>query len=140
MINIMPRKKEAKVIKLKRIDKPEKSESLGRLLTRLVINVFSLMVVAYLIPGFSFSDFRAVIVAAIVIGLVNTYLRPILQIIALPITLVTFGIGAFLVNVFLLWFASVIVPGFEISGFTTAAIASILLTLISWFLHSLAKQ
>lgn len=117
----------------------KQSESLVTLLTRIIINVGALLTVGYLLPGFSLRDLGAAIVAAIVIGLINTYIRPILQLVALPITIVTFGIGAFLVNVFLLWVSSLIVPGFEIDNFITASIASILLTLISWFLHSLAK-
>lgn len=127
-----------KVTKLKRVDTTK--ESGMNILTRLAINTVALLVVAYLLPGFLFRDLTSAIVAAVVIGAANTYIRPILQIIALPITLITFGIGAFVVNVLLLWGVSLVVPGFEIVDFWTAALASILLTLISWFLHSLAKK
>lgn len=111
-----------------------------RLIVRLAINVFALWVVAYLVPGFILSDISAAIVAAVVIGVVNTFIRPILQLIALPISIVTFGITAFLINVALLWFTSKFVPGFEIASFTTAIIASIVLSLVSWFLHKLASE
>lgn len=111
-----------------------------RLIGRLLINVFSLLVVAYLIPGFVLTDISAAVVAAVVIGAVNTFIRPILQLIALPISVLTFGISAFLINVALLWLTAMAVPGFEIESFVTAIIASIVLSLISWFLHSLARD
>jgi putative membrane protein len=111
-----------------------------RLIVRLAINVFTLLVVEYLVPGFHLATLSAAIVAAVVIGLVNTFIRPILQIIALPITLLTFGLFAILVNVLLLWATSRFVPGFSIDSFSTAIIASILLSLVSWFLHKLAQE
>ncbi len=111
-----------------------------RLIVRLAINVFALWVVAYLVPGFILSDTNALIVTAVVIGVVNTFIRPIVQLIALPISIVTFGITAFLINVALLWFTSKFVPGFEIATFTTAIIASVVLSLVSWFLHKLASE
>ena len=111
-----------------------------RVIIKLAINVFALFVVAYLVPGFVLSGLWPAIVAAIVIGVVNTFIRPILQIIALPISLITFGISAFLINVALLYMVSFIVPGFRIANFLTAIIASIVLALVSWFLHKLASE
>jgi putative membrane protein len=111
-----------------------------RLIIRLAINVFALLIVEYLVPGFVLADISAAIVAAVVIGVVNTFIKPILQLIALPISVLTFGITAFLINVGLLWLTSRVVPGFEIASFTTAIIASIVLSLVSWFLHKLASE
>ena len=111
-----------------------------KLLAKLLINSFALWIVAYLIPGFNFDSTQALIVTAVVIGVVNTFIKPILQIVALPITILTFGIAAILINVFLLQFVASIVPGFDITNFTTALYASILLSLVSWFLHSLASD
>lgn len=106
----------------------------------LIINVLALFVVEYIIPGFVLVDIQSAIVAAIVIGIVNTFIRPVLHIIALPISILTLGIFAFLINVALLWMVASIVPGFEIDGFVTAAIASIALALTNAFLHKLAKR
>ncbi len=111
-----------------------------RLIVKIAINVFALLVVAYVVPGFALESLSAAIVAAVVIGVVNTFIRPIIQIIALPISLLTFGIAAFLINVGLLWLVSLIVPGFTITSFTTAIIASIVLSLVSWFLHTLSRE
>jgi len=114
--------------------------SLIQLVIRLAINVFALLVVEYLIPGFVLEGYNAAIVAAVVIGLVNTFIRPILQVLALPFTIVTLGIAAFLINVALLYGVSMVVPGFYIDGFITAAIASIVLALVGAFLHKLADN
>src|SRR3972149_11911250 len=105
-----------------------------KLIIRLAINVFALFVVEYLVPRFYLANIWTGIVAAIAIGVVNTFIKPILQLIALPISILTFGIAAFLINVLLLWGTSMLVPGFVISGFSTAIIASIVLALVSWFL------
>ncbi len=111
-----------------------------RLILRLATNVFALLVVAYLVPGFVLSNLSAAVVAAIAIGVVNTFIKPIIQLVALPISILTFGIAAFLINVFLLWTTSKFVPGFVIENFTTAIVASIVLSLVSWFLHRLERE
>lgn len=111
-----------------------------KLLIRLGINVFALFIVEYLVPGFIIFDISAAIVAAVVIGIVNTLIRPIIQLLALPITLMTFGIFAVVINVTLLWLCAAIVPGFEITSFFTAIAASVVLSLVSWFLHKLASD
>lgn len=107
---------------------------------KLLINIIALLVVEYVIPGFDLADPTAAVVAAIVIGVVNTFIRPVLQIIALPISIATLGIAAFLLNVLLLWGVAYFVPGFTIDSFLTAAISAIVLSLVSAFLHKLAKD
>lgn len=111
-----------------------------KLIVRLAINVLALYVVEYLVPGFHLATIWTGIVAAVVIGIVNTFVRPILQLIALPISILTFGIASFLINVALLYMVSMVVPGFLIVNFGTAIIASIVLSLVSWFLHKLASD
>lgn len=111
-----------------------------KILVKLLVNILALIVVAYLVPGFTFVDLMAVFVAAIVIGVINTFIKPVLQLIALPISIITFGIAAFLINVVLLWAASFLVPGFEIDGFLTAVIGSLVLSLVSYFLNTLAED
>lgn len=110
-----------------------------KLFVRLLISAVSLLVVAYLVPGFHVEGFWVAAVSAIVIGIVNTLIRPILQFIALPISILTFGISAFLINVLLLWGSSVVIPGFEISSFGSAVAGSIVLSLVSWFLNMLTR-
>jgi len=111
-----------------------------KLIAKLIINVAALFVVDYIIPGFEFADYQSLVIGAIVIGVVNTFIRPILQIVALPISILTLGIFAFLVNVSLLWVVALIVPGFTIDSFVTAMVASISLTLVTMFLNKLTKD
>ena len=101
--------------------------------------MLALLVVAYIVPGFLIEDFIALLVSAIVIGVINTFLKPIIHILALPLTLVTFGLFAILVNVALLWFAAWIVPGLTIDSFWTAVVSSIILSLTSWFLGKISS-
>src|SRR3990167_2055929 len=111
-----------------------------KLIITLALNIFTLLIVSYLVPGFSFETIWDTIVTAIVIGVVNTFIKPVLQIIFLPLSIVTFGVTAFLINVVLLWGVSFVVPGFQIDNFTTAVIASIFLALVSLFLHKLSED
>lgn len=111
-----------------------------KFIVRLAINVFALFVVEYLVPGFHLASIWTGVVAAIAIGLVNTIIKPIVQLIALPLSILTFGITAFLINVLLLWGTSKLVPGFTIDSFTMALVSAIILSLVSWFLHRLASD
>jgi putative membrane protein len=126
----------AKATKLKRIDRH--SDNPMNLITHLAINILALLVVDYLLQGFELTTLMTALVAAIVIGIINTFVRPILQLLALPFSIVTFGLTAFLINVGLLYLSASIVPGFQIDGFGTAVVASVLLTLVSWVLHRMA--
>lgn len=107
---------------------------------KLAVNVFALFIVEYLVPGFKLDNLFTGVVAAVVIGLVNTLIKPVLQIIALPISIATLGLTALLINVGLLYLVSFIVQGFYIQSFTTAIIASLVLSLVTWFLHRLARD
>lgn len=107
---------------------------------RLAVNVFALLVVEYIVPGFVLKDLWTAVIAAVVIGIVNTFIKPILQLIALPVSILTLGLGAFLINVLLLWGTSRLIPGFYIANFTAAVLGSIVLSLTTWFLHKLARE
>lgn len=112
---------------------------MAKLIGKLLVNILTLLVVAYILPGFVIADLMAALVAAIVIGVINTFLKPVLLVITLPLTIMTFGLFALVVNVVLLLLAAQIVPGFSIDGFLTAVLASILLTLVSSFLNLLVR-
>lgn len=114
--------------------------SILQLIGNLIVNIVALLVVEAIIPGFDLLDLRSAAIAAIVVGTVNTFIRPVVQIIALPFTILTLGLAAFIINVLLLMMSAAIVPGFEINGFLTAAIASIVLAIVNGFLNKLAKS
>lgn len=117
----------------------KKGESVLHLLGQLLVSVVALLVVEAVVPGFTLVDLKTAMITAVVLGVVNTFIRPILQLIALPISLLTLGLTAFLINVALLLLVDRLITGFEISSFFVAAIASIVLSLVTAFLHKLAR-
>jgi putative membrane protein len=113
------------------------------LIARWIINAAALLLVAYLYPGVTVEGFFAAMVAALVLGLVNALVRPLLILLTLPVTLLTLGLFLFVINAFLFWFAAEIVQGFKVTGFMAALIGSVLYSLItlvtSWLLFPRKK-
>jgi putative membrane protein len=108
-----------------------------KLLLVWLINAVALMAVAYLLPGISVSDFVAALVAALVLGLVNTVIRPILILLTLPATLLTLGLFIFVVNGLLFWFVGSYVTGFVVAGFWWGVAGAIAYSIVSWALAAL---
>lgn len=100
---------------------------------RWLINTVGLLIVAYLIPGVNFESYLTAIIAALVLGIINAILRPILLILTLPINILTLGLFTLIINGFLFWLASSIVPGFMIENFAIAFWAALAYSLITWF-------
>ncbi len=107
------------------------------LLARLFLNALAVMVVAYLVPGVSVTSFPSAFIAAIVIGLVNALIRPLVLLLSLPVTILTLGLFTFVINALMFWLASKIVPGFDISGFWPAFWGSLVFWIVSWLTNSL---
>ena len=106
-----------------------------RFLFRLLINVVAILVIAYIVPGLIRVDgFLAALIAAILLGIVNTIIRPILVILTFPLTLLSFGLFLFVINALMLWLVSALVSGFQVSGFWGALVGSILISIVSWIL------
>ncbi|MBD2201997.1 phage holin family protein [Calothrix sp. FACHB-1219] len=93
----------------------------------------ALLITSRIVSGFVIETFVAALVAAIVIGLVNAFIRPILRFFAFPLTLLSFGLFTFVINALALWLASALTPGsgFEIKGFFPALLGSIVLAIVS---------
>ena len=113
------------------------------LIARWILNAAALLLVAYLYPGVAIEGFLAALIAALVLGLVNALIRPILILLTLPATILTLGLFLFVINALLFWFAAEIVPGFKVTGFVAALLGSILYSLItlltSWLLFPQKK-
>ena len=113
------------------------------LLARWAVNAAALLLVAYLYPGVTVESFFAALIAALVLGLVNAVIRPILIVLTLPATLLTLGLFIFVINALLFWFVAEIVQGFRVTGFGAALLGSILYSVItlvsSWLLFSTRK-
>ena len=101
------------------------------LIVRWFINALALMLVAYLYSGVQVNGIFAALIAALVLGLVNAVIRPLLVILTLPVTILTLGLFIFVINAFMFWFVTEIVKGFTVTGFTAALIGSLMFSVIS---------
>jgi len=108
------------------------------LLARWIVNAAALLLVAYIYPGVHVESFVAALIAALVLGLVNAFIRPLLVILTFPVTLLTLGLFLFVINALMFWLVAEVVHGFAVSGFWAALVGSILYSVItlvtSWLL------
>lgn len=102
-----------------------------------LITAVSLLITAHFIPGFELKGIAAAAIAAVVIGLVNAIVRPILFWLTLPITILTLGLFTFVLNALTIWIASGLTPGFRIDGFIPALIGSLVLAIVSGLLNAI---
>lgn len=102
-----------------------------------LINAVALIAVAYLLPGITVDSFVTALVAALVLGLVNTVVRPIFVLLTLPATLLTLGLFIFVINGLLFWFVGSFISGFVVSGFWWGVIGAIAYSVVSWALSVL---
>lgn len=102
-----------------------------RLLLRWLINTLVIMAIAYWLPGVAVSGLYAAFITALILGLVNAIIRPILFILTLPINILTLGLFTFVLNALLFWFVASIVDGFAVSGFIPALLGSLILSVVS---------
>ncbi|MBI1798114.1 MAG: phage holin family protein [Candidatus Eisenbacteria bacterium] len=86
---------------------------------------------SHLLKGFEMSGWQAALIAALVLALMNTVVRPILFVLTLPFTILTLGLFLFVLNAIVLWLTSLLVPGFHIRGILTALVASLALAMVS---------
>ena len=101
------------------------------LIVRWFINALALMLVAYLYSGVQVSGIFAALIAALVLGLVNAFIRPVLVFLTFPVTILTLGLFIFIINAFLFWFVAEIVDGFKVTGFMAALIGSLMFSVVS---------
>jgi len=103
-----------------------------------LINALSLLAVAYLMPSIVVSSFWAALGAALLLGLVNAVIRPVLILLTLPVTLLTLGLFIFVINGLLFWFAGSFFQGFTVDGFWSGFWGAMVYSVISWLLLGLA--
>jgi putative membrane protein len=108
-----------------------------RLLLVWLINAAALFALPFLLPSIKVDSFTAALIAALVLGLINTFIRPLLILLTLPVTLLTLGIFIFVINGLLFWFVGSFVSGFQVAGFRPAFFGAILYSIISWALSAL---
>ena len=108
------------------------------------LNALALMAVAFLYSGVQVSGIVPALIAALVLGLVNAIIRPVLVILTLPVTLLTLGLFIFVINALLFWLVAEMIKGFAVTGFMAALIGSLLYSaislLISWLVFKNKKE
>lgn len=111
-----------------------------QIIVALVLNALALIITAYIVPGFHVDNFTTSILAAIVLGVVNTFIKPVLSFVTAPLSVVTLGLFAFVVNAVVLFIVSAVVPGFKVDGWVAAILGAIVLAIVATVLSSLLKD
>lgn len=106
-----------------------------QLVLRWVLNSVALFLVMRLIPGIQIDQFRDLLVATLVLGLLNAFLRPIVVLLTLPVTVLTLGLFTLVINGVMFYLAASLVTGFHVTGFGTALVAALLYSLFSFILN-----
>lgn len=105
------------------------------ILINLILSAIVILAAAYLLPGVHVLNFTTAIITALVLGLINAFIKPVLLIFTLPINILTLGLFTFVINALLILLAAGLVPGFKVDGFTWALILSVFLAVVNFFLH-----
>lgn len=95
------------------------------------VAALTLWLVAYLLPGVDLASWQAAFMASLALGLVNTLIRPLVGLLALPITLLTLGLFSLVINAAMIWLTAQFVPGFVVHDFISALLAAVLMGLLS---------
>lgn len=110
------------------------------IIVRIVLNALALLGIAYLIPGIHVDNLVTALIVALVLGLVNAFIRPILVILTLPINMLTLGLFTLVINAFLFWLVSRWIPGFDVPGATEAFLGALILWVVAWITNALFKK
>ena len=105
-----------------------------------LLNALALIAVAYLMPSVTVASFWTALVAALILGLVNAVIRPVLILLTLPVSVLTLGIFILVINGLLFWFVGSFIEGFRVEGFWAGFIGAILFSIVSWALSALVLK
>ena len=107
------------------------------LLFRILITAVAAYLAARFIPGVTISDAKTAILVALVLGILNAFLKPLLVILTIPITILTLGLFLLVINILIIFLAARIVPGFAVDGWVAALLFSLVLAVISYILDAI---
>ena len=111
-----------------------------KLLLKWGLSAIALLAVAHLYSGVSVSSFGSAMLAAFIIGLLNIFVRPILVVLTLPVTLVTVGLFLFVINAFMFWAAAYVLDGFNVTGFVAALVGSLIYSVLGVVIDSALER
>lgn len=106
-----------------------------RFIVRVIFAALGLALAAHFVPGVSYADLTTLLIAALVLGVVNAFLRPILVVLTLPLTIVTLGLWLLLLNAAMVGLVAYFVKGFEVTGVVPALLAAVATGVTSWIGH-----
>lgn len=106
-----------------------------RMVVNWVVSALAIIITAYLLPGVHVSSLITALVIAVVLGVINAFIKPIFVLLTFPITIMTLGLFGLVLNALFILLAAAIVPGFQVDGFWWALLFSIVLALINAFFH-----
>ncbi len=107
-----------------------------KILINLVLSAVAVLIAAYIIPGVAVDGFFAALVVAVVLAVVNAFIRPILTFLTLPVNILTLGLFSFVITALLVMLTGAIVPGFVVTGFVAALLFGVVLSLVSGVLFA----
>jgi putative membrane protein len=111
-----------------------------RFLLHWLVSAVALAVAAYVLPGVDVAGTGSLLVGALVLGLVNALVRPVLFVLTLPITVLTLGLFYFVVNGLAFALAAALVPGFHVAGLGSAILGALIVSLVSWFIGLFGRE
>jgi putative membrane protein len=109
-------------------------------LLRVVVNILAIVVAASVIPGIRLDGVLPAVAAGLLLGVINAFVRPVLLVLTLPITLVTLGLFLFVLNGLCLWFVASVVTGFHVAGFWSAVLGALCVSVVSWLVTVLVSD
>jgi len=113
---------------------------MAKMILKWLLSAAALLGVAYIYGGVSVASFSSALVAALVIGLLNMLVRPVLVLLTIPITLLTLGLFLFVINALMFWAASGLVGGFNVSGFWAALLGSLIYSALGLVIDALLER
>jgi putative membrane protein len=111
-----------------------------KLIVRWLLLAAALLLVAYLYPGVSVQSFGSAMLAALVLGLLNTVVRPLLVLLTLPVTVLTLGLFLFVINALMFWAAASLLAGLTVTGFWAALIGSLIYSLLGLVIDAAVER
>jgi len=131
---------EKRAVRPFRLGKTRENKPVKGLAVRWLTLTIAVLAAAYFIDGIQVSSFVSAILAAAVLGMLNTLLRPVLIILTLPINILTLGLFTFVINAFLLKLTALVIPGFDLRGFLPAILGALVISIVNGLLHLLISE
>ena len=111
-----------------------------KILVHWIVSAIAILIAAYILPGVHVTGFVAALILAVVLGVINAFIRPLIIMLTLPITIITFGLFVLVINAVMVMIAAAIVPGFSVDSFAYGFLFAIVLAIVMAILHSLEPK